>query len=146
MRMELVDYNGILALWEKLEPLVAKCILRACKGEITPTDVLYMVLRKEAVMMVGFGDKDQIELMTAWEPVDFPQLKTINLFAMAGASPGVMRKYISAGWFDKIKAWAMAMGYQAIDCWTSESMQRIVRRYGFEQQYIHSRCLLGGAS
>ena len=142
MIVKIVDSANFIPLWDRIRPLFEKCFAKAAKGEITADDAAELIARGRAIVIVGFDSEGIPEVIAAFEPNIFPRLKTLNLFALAGTSNGVMRRYVEDGWLERIKAWAVEMGYEAIDCWTSAAMQRIVKRYGFEQQYIHSRLLL----
>jgi hypothetical protein len=143
VKLEIIPITAVEELWPQMRPMFDRCVTKACHGEVQTDDILELLLNGRAVAIVGFNDDGEMEIAAAFEPIYYPRLKTLNLMALGGSSVGAMDRYVRSGWWDKLKAWALSNGFKAIDAWTSDSMRRVVARYGFKKQYIHNRLLLG---
>ena len=143
MNLKLVTATGIAELWGQIGPLLDKCVKKAFHGESTADDIRALVERGDAILAVGFGESGTVDIVAAMEPVYYPRMRTINVFALGGRTAGVMARLHETGFIDALKGWAKENGFDAMDAWTSLPMARFINRFGFEPKYIHNRVMLG---
>lgn len=139
--VQLVTPQLIELFWPTIRPLFKRCVEKAMKGELDVDDIKGAALAGQLVIMVftdstvGLGT---VDLAIAIEPVAYPKLPGINIVAMGGTGFGL----IQAKYWTYFKGWAMMNGATMIEASVSPAMARILRKYGYVEEYRHVRCRL----
>lgn len=133
LELHVITHAEVAPLWLEMRPLVDKCIQKAYHGEMNADDVFDLINQKKAFAIVGFV-QGEVVIVGVFEPIEYPQMRTISCILVASTSRGIMKK-IDAQWMDKIRDHARSLGVNAIECMASESMGRILRRMGYRKLY-----------
>jgi hypothetical protein len=135
--VQLVNAQLVEQYWPQIRPLLDRCVKKAMHGELEVDDIKALALAGRLVIMV-FTDSVTVHLAIAIEPVDYPRLPGINIIAMGGTNFGLIQnKY-----WTYFKGWAMMNGAKMIEASVSPAMARILRKYGYVEEYTHVRCRL----
>lgn len=129
------------AYWPQVEPLLAKCVLRASHGEYTTTDIKQLAFAGRAFVFILTNDKHdptvdrRVTLALAIEVVNYPRLPALNILAVGGSGLKVAyQKY-----WGMLCGWAYMSGARAIEGWVGPGMKRTTERMGFKPVYTHMR-------
>lgn len=139
--VQLVNAQLVELFWPAIRPMFDKCVRKAMHGELEVDDIKAMALAGQIVIMVFTDDMTglgAVDLAVAIEPVSYPRLPGINIIAMGGTNFGlIQQKY-----WTYFKGWAMMNGAKMIEASVSPAMARILRKYGYVEEYTHVRCRL----
>lgn len=139
--VQLVNAQLIELFWPSIRPLLARCVDEAMHGELEVDDIKALALAGQLVIMVftdNLSGLGTVDLAVVIEPVAYPRLPGINIVAMGGTNFGlIQRKY-----WTYFKGWAMMNGAKMIEASVSPAMARILRKYGYVEEYTHVRCRL----
>jgi hypothetical protein len=139
--VQLVNAQLIELFWSTIRPLLDRCVREAMHGELEVDDIKQMALAGQIVIMVFTDDltgQGNVDLAVAIEPVAYPRLPGINIIAMGGTNFGLIQKK----YWTYFKGWAMMNGAKMIEASVSPAMARILRKYGYVEEYTHVRCRL----
>lgn len=139
MNLLLLNDDGLVERWDEIAAIFDKSVHGATYGELDTIDLLHLAKSGRALIMVGVTDDGEIELAAAFEENNFPRMRVLNLFQIAGKGKDVLLRYVRDGWFAKVQDWARSMGFDAIDGSVSPAMLRLCERYGWKQRYAHIR-------
>lgn len=135
--VQLVNAQLIEHFWPQIRPLLERCVQEAMHGEMEVDDIKQMALEGKIILMVFTNDID-VHLAIAIEPVSYPRLPGINIIAMGGTNFGLIQKK----YWTYFKGWAMMNGAKMIEASVSPAMARVLRKYGYVEEYTHVRCRL----
>lgn len=111
--------------------------------ETSALDVYQAVLAGKAHIWAVVAELEEgpdVKFTMAVEVVDYPKLTALNILAIGGEE---LLLFHNKFW-GAFKGWAFMTGIRAIEGYVSESMERIVKRFGFERTSIHVRLSLTG--
>lgn len=136
--VQLVNAQLVEMFWPAIRPLFDRCIQKAMHGELEVDDIKASALAGQLVIMVFADDENNVQLAVAIEPVAYPRMPGINIVAMGGTRFGLIQKQ----YWTYFKGWAMMNGARMIEASVSPAMARILRKYGYVEEYTHVRCRL----
>lgn len=139
--VQLVNAQLIELFWPAIRPMFERCVKGAMHGELEVDDLKQMALAGQLVIMVFTDDTNglgNVDLAVAIEPVAYPRLPGINIVAMGGTNFGLIQK----SYWTYFKGWAMMNGAKMIEASVSPAMARILRKYGYVEEYTLVRCRL----
>ncbi len=136
--LQLVNAQLVELYWPTIRPLLDRCVREAMHGELEVDDIKALALAGQLVIMVFTDGKMGVHLAVVIEPINYPKLPGINIVAMGGTNFGLIQKK----YWTYFKGWAMMNGAKMIEASVSPAMARILRKYGYVEEYTHVRCRL----
>lgn len=128
--------DQVLDVWPVVVDHIDKA-LRHGIGEMTPADVLDILLRGEWMMLVVLMDGRLVASATL-QPVTYPRMRCVRVVTLGGV---YMRKWVDT-LHDEIKKLARAIGAQGIESVGRAGMSKMLPRLGFQEVARHQFCRL----
>lgn len=119
--------NEIRAAWPQVSPVLARL---PAVDDFTLADLERLALAGTLALGV-VTQSESIQLVMAFEVVPYPNRLAVNIVALAGSGLAT----VAQRFFQQFCAGCRQMGAHAIEARCSDSMARLLRRYGFGKVY-----------
>ncbi len=135
MRCEFIRNLDEIALrWKLAEPLLAKCVKKAVRGEYGTDDIRAMVAHGDAVVFLLTEEGDEKPCCAVAMEIETYASGLVMGNVMAAGGRNLEDAYRQ--FFGAACEWLKQCGCKAVECSCSPAMERLLMRYGdWEEAY-----------